>query len=374
MRSMNERAALRLLIADGPMTRVRLGEAAGLSGPTTSQLVKRLSEAGLVVEAGHTTGSRGPNAVIYRACTEAALGVALHVRVDRVVARVVDASDGPFGSAEVAVGRPNHEPWGDVKAAIDAACAVAGCDPSRIVAICVGGPGAVTADGDVLSFAEDMPGWPSHAVRSQLEEQIGVSVLIDNDVKLAAVAESHARGGAQDFALLWQGEGLGVAALAAGEVYRGAAGAAGEIGYLPAPRTAAGFEADAVDLQGLAGSEAMTRLAQRHNPSIASYAEALQALTAGDLREALLNEMAPRTAEALIPVIAVLDPAFVVLSGPTGSAMGEAGADLVQNYLRQHTRWATPVVATTSSSDPVLRGASLTLSSHLADRLVGRLE
>lgn len=373
MRSMNERAALGLLISNGPMTRMRLGEAAGLSSPTTSQLVKRLSEAGLVAEAGHTTGTRGPNAVIYRARTEAELGVALHVRVGRTAAQVVDASDGQYPAAETRSDAKGRDVLAGLTEAIAAACAAARRKPTEISAICVGGPGAVSADGNVLRFAEDMPGWPSRAVRSQLEKRIGVNVAIENDAKLAAVAEAHERGDNKDFVLLWQGEGLGVAAVIDGRLYRGAAGGAGEIGYLPVPSTAIAIDPGAEDLQGLAGSEAVVRVAWALRTSITSFSQALAALRSGDLREPLLAAMAPRTAEALMPVLAVLDPARVVLSGPTGLALGERGASLVEAYLAQHSRWAPPVVTAQPLPDPVLRGASLTLSHYLAQRMLSRV-
>lgn len=373
MRSMNERAALRLLIADGPMTRMRLAEAAGLSGPTTSQLVKRLVEAGLVAEAGHTSGARGPNAVIYRARTESQLGVALHVRAGRTTAQVVDAVDSPYPLAEMPLSVADDDAAAQLTLAIGAACQAASRTTDEIAAICVGGPGAVSADGDILRLAEDMPGWPSHDVRSQLEAKIGVTVAIENDAKLAAVAEAHAGDPSEDFVLLWQGEGLGVAVMVGGAVYRGASGGAGEIGYVPVSRSAAEIDAEATDLQSLAGAEAVMKVASAAWASITSFAQALAALREGDLRPSLLAQMAPRTAEALIPVVAVLDPARIVLGGPTGLALGDEGARLVQQYLRDFTRWSPPVQVAHSMPDPVLRGAAITLSQYLAERMVSRV-
>jgi len=57
LRSMNDKTALSLLIANGPMTRSQLRSATKLSGPTTSQMVRRLCAAGLVDEAGHVPAS-----------------------------------------------------------------------------------------------------------------------------------------------------------------------------------------------------------------------------------------------------------------------------------------------------------------------------
>jgi DNA-binding IclR family transcriptional regulator len=52
MRAINDRAALRILLEKGPLTRPELSELTGLSKPTAFQLLARLQEAGLVVGDG----------------------------------------------------------------------------------------------------------------------------------------------------------------------------------------------------------------------------------------------------------------------------------------------------------------------------------
>lgn len=59
LRALNDRAALELLLEQGPLTRARLGELTGLSKVTASQLVERLEERGLVTRVGEQAGGRG---------------------------------------------------------------------------------------------------------------------------------------------------------------------------------------------------------------------------------------------------------------------------------------------------------------------------
>jgi len=370
---MNERMALSLLIQHGPMTRVRLGEVAGLSSPTMSQLVKRLSDVGLVCQDGHTSGSRGPTAAIYRACTESAMGVAMHVRLGYAIARVVDAADQIYPVVKVPLPDAGRGAADDLLRCITSACEAAEKPTTQITEISVGVPGSVSPDGDVLRFAEDIPGWPHHGVKAQLEQRLGVGVTIENDANLAAVAEASARGDSDDFVLLWQGEGLGIATVFGSIVQRGVGGGAGEIGYLPVSRAGASLDPLTFTLQDLTGPAAIVGLVGGHRPAITTYDAALAVLRDGDLRRSLLIEMAPRIVEALMPVIAILDPAFVVLAGPTGSACGAEGANLVQAYLHRTTRWRTPIVTTEVPVEPVLRGASLTLSKRLTEHLLSRV-
>src|SRR3954468_8671034 len=79
-RAMNESAALAHLLDNGALTRNDLRELTGLSKPTTSEVLRRLTEAGLAIVTGHTTGGPGPNAAISAATPEAADAVAVSVR------------------------------------------------------------------------------------------------------------------------------------------------------------------------------------------------------------------------------------------------------------------------------------------------------
>src|SRR5256886_11352326 len=81
---------------------------------------------------------------------------------------------------------------------------------------------------------------------------MGLRVEVDNDVTLAAAAERR-RGIAGDsdgFALLWLGEGLGLAIDLGGTLLRGARGGAGEIGYMPLYNLDGERRADLQDLIG----------------------------------------------------------------------------------------------------------------------------
>src|SRR5690606_39530780 len=65
LREINDRAALELLLASGPMTRGQIGELTGLSKVTASQTLARLEERGLVEVVGAQAGGRGPHAALY---------------------------------------------------------------------------------------------------------------------------------------------------------------------------------------------------------------------------------------------------------------------------------------------------------------------
>ncbi|MFD0744299.1 MarR family transcriptional regulator [Phytohabitans flavus] len=80
LRAMNESATLALLLDRGTLTRGDLREITGLSKPTTSEVMRRLTDAGLAVVVGHTSGGPGPSAEIYAANPAAGHAIAISVR------------------------------------------------------------------------------------------------------------------------------------------------------------------------------------------------------------------------------------------------------------------------------------------------------
>ncbi len=352
LRSLNDRTALSLLLEHGTLTRNQLGELSGLSKPTASQMVQRLEAVGLIQPVSEVSGGRGPNAIGYGVKADRALGVAIDVQVDAIRSTLVDAIGTEYPVVET---RSTSNALGDVRAALTA---TSGDKRAAVTTVAIGIPGSVDPSSDELLFAETLEGWPARGVRELLETELGVSVLIDNDVKLAAVAERN-EGSAVNttgFALLWMGEGLGLAVELDGAIYRGAAGGAGEIGYLPVPRAAALIDDSAEDLQDLIGGASVSALVDSHG----GWAGALPSL-------------AQRVALGVVPVLAILDPEVVVLGGPTGASGGQQLADLVRDLVATTSHWNPRVIATSVSHHPVLRGARIVLMHEVRQRLFAEL-
>jgi predicted NBD/HSP70 family sugar kinase len=359
LRVLNDQAAVALLLEHGPMSRNELARASGLSKPTAAEMLRRLEAAGLIREAGERTGNRGPNAVVHELMTDRFRSVAVEIEGRTVRSVVVDVAGTPFPVA-------THEMTDEQLLApademLAAAVARAGIDEDEVVAIAVGLQAAVDHASDSLTFIEDMPGWPRHAVAAALGERLGVPVLLENDANLAAVAERATGAGrtASSFALLQLADGVGLALDLGGVVHTGAAGAAGEIGYL---------RADGVEIGDLVSRGAVEALATE-------FAVTDPAALASD--HPFHRELAARVGTALLPALAVADPALVVLHGPTGIACGVPLADATARWLRDRTRWVASVVPPQVVVAPVLEGARHRLKAHVLSTMqaaVGRLE
>jgi len=173
--------------------------------------------------------------------------------------------------------------------------------------------------------------------------------------------------GIDDFVLLWADDGLGAALVIGGRLYGGVTGGAGEVGFLPLPETPLVRDVrrgNAGGFQELAGGPAVLALARslgiRATTPQAAVRRALNTPGAGD---ELLATLGHRLAVGIAAVVAVLDPALVVLSGSIALAGGERLRAAVTEELSSLAATRPRLELAGVREGPVLAGA---LSTGLA--------
>src|SRR5262245_53882557 len=80
LRAINSSATLAHLLQHGRLTRADLRELTGLSKPTSSEMLRLLTDAGLAMVAGRTSGGPGPTAEVYAPNPDAGYATAVSVR------------------------------------------------------------------------------------------------------------------------------------------------------------------------------------------------------------------------------------------------------------------------------------------------------
>ncbi|SCL19966.1 ROK family transcriptional regulator [Micromonospora inyonensis] len=376
LRALNDRAALELLLERGPLTRARLGELTGLSKVTASQLVERLEERGLVTRVGEQAGGRGPNAQLYAVRPGSAHVIGVDVGADRVVAACADITGAVIGRAEQST-RDTDDPVGVVHNAVVQAAGNADAPMASVRRVVLGTPGLVDpATGDI-TFAFNLPRW-HRGLLAALRDDLATTVVFENDVNLAAVAEaqSGAAQGTTDFVLVWVDAGVGLAIMLNGRLHHGSSGAAGEIGYLPVPGAPIPRDVSRrakPAFQQLAGAEAVRAVAQEYGfPADVTAADAVHAaIAAGTAGGPMLDELARRLALGVASTCVVLDPPLVVLAGEIGRAGGAALAERVQHEVAAITLVRPRVVPTGLREEPILRGALRTALDAVRDEVFG---
>jgi predicted NBD/HSP70 family sugar kinase len=188
-----------------------------------------------------------------------------------------------------------------------------------------------------VTLAPQLRGWEEIPLAERLERRFACPVRVDNEVRLSLLAERW-RGAAQaiDDAFLVQiGVGIGGGVLFGGEVYRGAGGAAGEIGYLPLfdgdePRDGFG------PFEHAAGGSAFARLARRAvagngstrllelaggDPAAIDAETVFAAAALADpVAQGVLDELLERLARGIAAATVVLNPSTVIVGGGVSRA------------------------------------------------------
>lgn len=220
---------------------------------------------------------------------------------------------------------------------------IAGLELDSLDAVGVGVPSVVEFDtGRVVSSVnvplKDVP------LRHVLGERLGVPVFVDNDATVAALAEAHdeqLRMVAHDLVMLTVGTGVGGGIVIDGRIYRGATGAAGELGHAivgldlsGAVQAQVGFPQPG-SLEFVASGHALDRLAREaanhHAESALGRlqaeqkpvlgADAVEAAKAGDQAAARIVEIwGQRVGIGVANAINTFDPEEVVIGGGAARA------------------------------------------------------
>lgn len=386
LRSFNERTLLDALRSAGTASRAELARTTGLSKPTVSSALANLEQSGLVRQTGEVVQQgRGRSAVLYAADPTAGYVLGLDIGRGWIRAAVADLDGTIVGRRDRrntarGAGATVHRAAELARAAVTEA----GVDGGRLIQAVVGSPGVIDPASHRVRLAPNLPGWSGSGVFEQIREELGVAVEVVNDANLAALGE-YAFGagrGCRLFVYLMVGTGAGSGIVADGKLFRGATGAAGEVGYLPMhPLPVAGEAADGghrprsadpVSRRGLledaVAADAVVRLGHSFGlDGAASAKDVFQAARRGEAAaQAAVDHEGARLGHLVAALAAVLDPELVVLGGGIGR-----NADLLVGPMEKALRALSPlrprIEPSALGEDAVLLGAIATAVESARD-------
>lgn len=310
------------------MSRADVAKATGLSKPTVSSVVAALETCGLVRVSGNAVGHVGRPAVLYEIDRRAGYVFGVDLGGTKVRGGLTDL----YGMVVDEVVEPTQkdQPLQQIARLFRDLTQRTGGDPPLVRAAAVGIPGVYHAASGTVSAAYNVS-LDDLDIGSWLRQALGVPLIIDNDVNLAAVGERW-RGlasGCDNFVTLSVGTGVGMGIVLNGEIYTGSSGAAGEVGFLPIgvdDPFDAHFQIRGPFESAASGSGLTGRLRELFDERPSSLSpdstlpRAFAAATDGDdVAVQLVDHEAKLLALAIAAVTAVLDPELVVLGGGIGS-------------------------------------------------------
>ncbi|MEU8227326.1 ROK family transcriptional regulator [Kribbella sp. NPDC048915] len=362
IREINEQVLLDHIRRSGPLSRTELAGRTGLSKPTVSATLAALERTGLVHVTGQRTGVPGPAASLYEVRPEAGFVLGLDVGREYLRGGIADLAGSVRSRRSVRT--KAGDAMARIQALVDLSAALAadaGIEVTQLTQTVLGSPGVYDPQLDALTLTGRLSGWDSPATLAALRERFGPSLMIENDIDAAAIAERvHGHGrDVNSFAFVSVGTGIGMGLVLDGKLRHGAHGVAGEIGYLPFTEGSGSDARDARKRGGFdasASAAAVVRAARRAGVRGATTAEKVFAAAArGDARAvAVVDEEALLVAKAVCTVITVVDPELVVLGGGIGQAPGFLEA--VTKHLRRLAPVLPEVKASVLGTETVVAG------------------
>ena len=350
MRKVNSAAVLSTIRERPPMSVSALASSVGLSRQAVSRSLVLLEDLGLVsfssLDLSENRAGRPAQLVQFRA--EAGYVVGVGISPQEVRVGVADLSGKVVSSERTSL---RGTTVGSVLFdSIDRALAAASITRVDVWFASVGIPGVIDPDVGVIRLIPSMPELVGGSLAQSLQDHLGCSVYLDNDIKLATHGErSDAVGDIeQSFVFIHWGERVGAGIVLNGRLHRGASNDAGDIGFLDLVVGPAGWRAGnrlnglgcfeswvgAAELVRLADDRAHSRddidLIQKIAGADDAFQEVLRAGVGGNaaVRDAVA-EVARRFAVGIVAIRAILDPASIVIGGP----MAQLG-DVLLNPLR----------------------------------------
>lgn len=220
-------------------------------------------------------------------------------------------------------------------------------------------PGQVDYKTGVVKLAPNIPGWVNVPIAQMIEEEFNIPTRIDNDVRCAALGELKfgAGKGCENFVCITVGTGIGSGLVINGQLVRGAANAAGEIGHIKlqmngGPICGCG---DTGCLEAFASGPSIVAMAQEYlkggkstkfremagaDGEITPYIVAKAAEAGDPVAKRIFEIVGTYIGMGLVSVINLLNPEKVIIGGGVAAA-----GDLLLEPIRKTVKERAMVVA-----------------------------
>jgi predicted NBD/HSP70 family sugar kinase len=336
----NLRAILLALLRYGNLSRMRLAQMTGLSNTTITNLTAELLRQGVVIEDDEPRPLPAPRRrragrpqTGLRLVPGARCAVGVQFDVDQVNIALMDLHARALQTRSLpgALNRPPEALLNETAALIKEVIAASGVNPRRVLGVGVGASGLVDPQTGVNVFAPNL-GWRDVPMRDWLSRALGLPVVVENNVRAMALAETLFGVGRDSgsLAFIYGRVGVGAGFVVSGQLYRGGDGGAGEIGHTTVipyggERCSCG---NTGCLETLVSEPAILRAANRLAESDPTLREALatppgapierlfNAADAGDaVACGLLEERAGYLGLALANLVNTVNPELIVFGG-----------------------------------------------------------
>lgn len=319
---------LALIRSGEATTRAELMSTAGLSRSTLGERLDALFGAGLVAEGDVVRSARGRPSRQLTLNTADRFVLAADVGEHRirlvvtdllaaVVAEetmAVEVADGPAVAVEH-IGRAAHRLLRQL-----------GRTERDVLGLALAVPAPVDYAHGRIGSPSVMTGWDDVDIEALMRAAVDVPVLVENDVNALGLGEYLEHWRSYEHVLYVKaGTGIGSAILSRGQLFRGALGAAGDVGHIRLePQTGPLCRCGAVGcVEAFAAGWALTRDLRERGEDVAATEDVVDAVQRGvPVAVHLVREAGRTLGRAIAYCVSLLNPNLVVVGGSLSSVGG----------------------------------------------------
>lgn len=302
-------------------SRSLLTDLSGLSRATVHQKLGNLIDAGLIRETEETLPSGGRPTRTLDINRDFAVVLCADIGEQHIRVALTDLRPTILGEIsetfDILRGPTVVLEW--IEQQFEVLLAAAGKTASDVMGIGIGLPAPVDyANGRVVGPSV-LVGWDNFEIREHLEQKFGVPVYAENDVNLLALSDHRLRRPAvSEMVFVKIGTGIGSGIITEGRLYRGAQGAAGDIGHIqfarePAPLCRCG-KVGCVEAR--AAGWAIARELREEGIEAQNARDITKLVRAGQpLAIHLVRESGRILGEVMTSLVSILNPEMIVIGG-----------------------------------------------------------
>ena len=238
LKEINKKNILKIVIEEGPISRIDISRRLIISRPTTSAYIGELIDDGLVEEAGKSSSTHegGKRAMLLKFNSKAGyiLGVMIGVKSIRI--SITDLTSNIIDIVKF----PTEE-WLGPDAVIDRLIKKlremvkrSSIDKEMIIGVGIGATGLVDGKNGLVIFSPNLSGWNNIKLKEIVEKKIELPVFIENECRVQAIAEKKygMAKNIRDFVCFETGIGIGTGVFIDNKLVSGNKGMAGEVGHI----------------------------------------------------------------------------------------------------------------------------------------------
>ncbi len=228
---------LSLVRKNAGLSRTEIAYRLGLSKASVTQPVNKLLKSGFLIELGKKSstknGGKRPTVLGFNPISGIIVGISIEMTSATVIVTDLDAAVADRACVEYGLDSHPDEVLNLILPLIQSLLSKHLKPHTLFLGIGIGMPGLINSHTGTVNYTHTHRGWEGINLRHIFENEFGVPVFVENNVKTMAIGEmlfGSGKGG-RDQIFLWVGFGVGAGILLNGKLHRGISFSAGEIGY-----------------------------------------------------------------------------------------------------------------------------------------------